>query len=139
MIDPVSATSLAVELTAICIKVVKQLKETIETMKKAREDLLELLNRTERMRNILELLRTLLLELARTPHRDMAIGLNTEACRRTMDELQSLADKIAGTKLAHPLLGAVQWARYKGEAMELVTRLRSQETDVVNTLVIIGV
>ena len=125
MIDPVSATSLAVELTAICIK--------------AREDLLELLNRTERMRNILEVLRTLLLELARKPHRDMAIGLNTDACRRTMNELQSLADKIAGTKLAHPLLGVVQWARYKGEAMELVAKLRSQETDVVNTLVIIGV
>lgn len=56
-----------------------------------------------------------------------------------MNDLQSLADRIAGTKLSNPLLGGVQWAWYKGEAMGLVAKLRSQETDIVNILVIIGV
>lgn len=34
MIDPVSAVFLTVKLTIICVKVVRQMKQTIEMMKK---------------------------------------------------------------------------------------------------------
>ena len=139
MIDPVSAASLAVQLTVICVTAVRQIKSAIEGMKRVREDLLELLNRTERMRHILELLRNLLRELGNTPHKDMAIGLNGSACRQTMRDLESLADKIAGTKISSSLLAGAQWLSLRSKAKELVEKLRSQEADIVNILVIIGV
>jgi hypothetical protein len=139
MIDPLTATSLAVELAASCVKAAKLIKNAIETMKKVREDLLELLNRTERMRNILELLRNLLRELLDTPHKDMAIGLNEAACYQTMTELKELATNIAGTKLSSSFLAGAQWLHYQSKARDLVRKLRDQETDIVNILVIIGV
>jgi hypothetical protein len=139
MTDPVSAVSLAVELSVACARAVTLIKKAIETMRRVREDLLELLNRTERMRNILELLRNLLRELCNTPHYDMAIGLNEFACRQTMTELEALANNIAGTKLTSSFLAGAQWLLYQGKARDLVKKLRDQETDIVNILVFIGV
>lgn len=136
--DPASTTVLAIDLAGICVKVVKELKKAIEKMKRVREDLLELLNRTERMRNILELLRILLRELHDTPHKDMAIGLNESACKQTMTDLESLADKIARTKLSSKFLAGAQWLQYQGKAQELIRKLRDQETDIVNILIVIG-
>jgi phosphoserine aminotransferase len=139
MIDPITASSLAVKLAASCVMSAKLIKNTIESMRKVGEGLLELLNRTERMRNILELLRKLLRELLDTPHRDMAIGLNEAACTQTMTELKELATKIAKTKLSSSFLASAQWLHYESKARDLVRKLRDQEADIVNILVIIGV
>jgi hypothetical protein len=139
MMDPISASSLAIELTIICVHAIRQIKKAVETVKKVRQDLLELLSRTERMRNILELLRTLLRELRNTPHRDMEIILNDSACRQTMRELEALANKIASTHFSSSILAGAQWLSHRSKAIEMVEKLRSQETDIVNVLVIIGV
>jgi hypothetical protein len=139
MIDPVSAASLAVELTAICAKAVKMIKNAIESMNKVREDLRELLNRIEGMWNILVLLRNLLRELLDTLYKDIEIHLNEYACCQTMKELESLADRIARTKLSSSILASVQWLHYQAKAKELIQKLRDQEAEVVNTMVLIGV
>lgn len=138
MIDPVSAASLAVELAAVCVRVFKVIKKTIEARKKIKGHLLELLNRVERMRNILELLRCLLREISKTEHRDLAINLNEEGCRRTMKELQVLADKLARTNLTSQFLAGIQWQKNETEAKELVIKLQNQEQEIVNILVMIG-
>lgn len=138
MIDPVSAASLAVELAAVCVRVFKVIKKTIETRKKIRGHLLELLNRVERMRNILELLRCLLREISKTEHRDLAINLNEEGCRQTMKELQVLTDKLARTNLTSQFLASIQWQTNETEAKELVIKLQNQEQEIVNILVMIG-
>ncbi|KAI9651883.1 MAG: hypothetical protein M1829_002119 [Trizodia sp. TS-e1964] len=137
--DPMSATSLAIELVALCVNAAALIKNAIETMKKVREELLELFNRTERMRSILDLLRNLLRELLNTPHRDMMIGLNEAACRQTITELRELASKIAKTKLSSGFLAAAQWLHYQSKAKDLVKKLRDQEADIVNILVMVAV
>lgn len=91
------------------------------------------------MRNILELLRTLLQELQKTPDGKMELRLNEFACRETMKELENLAKKIAGTHFHSSFLAGTQWLSYKGRAKELIEKLRGQEVDIVNILTIVGV
>lgn len=140
MIDPVTASNAAIEVVGICVKVVKLIKRAIETMKQAREGLLELVNQTERMRTILDLVRVLCTELKGTPQEGQEfIPLNRDQCLRTMADLEALANKIAGVWVKNKAFAGVQWLWYKNRAEELVERLHKQEGDIVNLLTIIGV
>lgn len=67
----------------------------------------------------------------------MMIGLNESACRQTMSELRVLVDRIAGTKLSSSFLAGFQWLHYQGKSKEPVQKLRDQETDIMNNLIII--
>ena len=139
MIDPITAAEVAVEAVGVCVKVVKLIKRAIETMKQVREGLLELVNRTERMRTILDLVRVLCIELKGTPQEGQEfIPLNSDQCLHTMRDLETLANKIAGVWIKNKAFAGVQWLWYKNETEELLEKLHKQEGDMVNLLIIIG-
>lgn len=69
----------------------------------------------------------------------MELPLNELACRVTIKELKSLADEIAGTHFHSSFLAGTLWLSYEGRAKDSIERLRGQEVDIVNVLVIIGV
>ena len=139
MIDPVTAANVAVEAVGVCVKAVKLIKRAIETMKQAREGLLNLVNRAERMRTILDLLRVLCNELKGTPHEGQEfIPLNRDQCLQTMRELEGLANNIAGVWTKNKAFAGIHWLWYKTRAEGLVQKLHDQEADIANLLTIIG-
>lgn len=137
MIDPLSAAALAAELATACVKTVKVIKGIIEATKKIKGNLIELVDRVERMRNILELLRSLSRELDKTVYRKMSLNLNADKCRQTMNELGFLADKLATINENSHFLAGFHWKHYEKDIIGLVEKLRHQEQEIVNILTFI--
>ncbi|KAK4895067.1 hypothetical protein LTR49_028320 [Elasticomyces elasticus] len=125
MIDPASASQLAIEGLGICIKVGKLIKGTIENIKNVRADLLALATETERYRNVLGLLK-------HTAFKDMELGINAESIRHNFAALLALANNVAATdQKSGQLIGGLHWSLKKTEAARLTQRLRLEKADLM--------
>lgn len=74
--DPIAATQLAADVAGIFLKVVTTVKDVIETMKGAKEALIELLSRCERVRLYLELFRSLTSRLSNPVEKSISLSFN---------------------------------------------------------------
>lgn len=135
MVDPLTVVSLATEGLSICVKVVGILKRYAAAVKNVKKDLMALLKRVERMRNIFGLLRSLALELSKTSQKTMQLEIDQAECETTLEELSTLANEIQAKK---QLMASLTWASKKNSAVKLTMKLRELEEDIINIVTVIG-
>ena len=135
MVDPLSIVGVAEEGVSICIKVISILKRFISTVKNAKKDMIHLLKRVERIRNVLALLRYLMLELIKTSQRDMQLAMDISECEATMKDLMQLVNEVVAGRQQFV---SFYWAAKKSAADKMVLRLREEEGHIMNIVTLIG-
>jgi hypothetical protein len=126
--DPVSISVSVLAIITACAQVVKILKETIETLKKAAEFLLQLLSQTERVRLFLEQLRSLTEQLrARS---DILLAFSPSGPEATINELNVFVRDMA----QKPKLMKLKMLLKRSTADELVKKLHRHEVEITQVL-----
>jgi hypothetical protein len=136
--DPITATQIAGELAGTFLSLVKTTKEIIETMNGARESLLEILTRCERIRLNLELFRSLATRLSDPVEKSITLTFNESAYRQTANEVTALVQKIAGAAKHSDLWMKINWVYYKGDVGGLLGKLEEREKDLGFVLMFIA-
>lgn len=135
--DPISAITFANECIGICMGVAKITKRVIEAVRNLRDELLQIVRRAERMRNILTIVKGIAQRLQASNHRDLLIAINKEACMETIDELHKLASKIAESRQRNRLIAGLQWSQQRSTAEQLCTRMQKQEEEMIEVIQLI--
>jgi hypothetical protein len=129
----IALASTALGLAKDCVGIIGLIKETIEAARSSKNALIELLNRTERMRGLLELVRALTDQMENTYQQGLLLSFNDSACRQTLTELRALVGEVAHK--SGDFRGAVWWISHKKDADILVGKLKEQE-GAINTLLL---
>jgi len=136
--DPASVTTLTVQSIGTFVKVITTLKKVAETVKDSRKDLEELLHHSERMRNMLELLRITLHELDKTKFKDMQLAIDGAGCGKTLQELLNFASSVVDKKSKLGLVNKLNWATKKAKAKSLTGQMAEQVDMILNVLIFIN-
>ncbi|GFF49737.1 hypothetical protein IFM61606_05377 [Aspergillus udagawae] len=128
--DPLTATQLAADVAGIFLNIVNTVKDIIETMNGAKEALIELLNRCERVRLYLEVFRSLTSRLSNPVERSISLSFNDSAYRQTADEILGFAHKIADASKHSEIWMKFSWVFYKTDVTALVGKLEAREKDL---------
>ncbi|KAH1433938.1 hypothetical protein KXX32_000986 [Aspergillus fumigatus] len=128
--DPIAATQLAADVAGIFLKVVTTVKDVIETMKGAKEALIELLSRCERVRLYLELFRSLTSRLSNPVEKSISLSFNDSAYRQTANEILGFVHKVADASKHSELWMKFSWVFYKADVTALVGKLEGREKDL---------
>jgi hypothetical protein len=128
--DPITATQLAADVAGIFLKIVNTVKDVIETMKGAKEALIELLCRCERARLYVELFRSLSSRLSNPVERSISLSFNDSAYRQTGEEILGFVHKIADASKHSEIWMKFSWVFYKADATALVGKLEAREKDL---------
>jgi hypothetical protein len=126
--DPFGISVSVVALITACAQVVKVLKETIETLKKAAEFLLQLLSQTERVRLFLEQLRSLTEQLK--SRSDILLAFSPSGPEATINELNGFVRDMA----RKPRLMKLKVLLERSTADKLVKRLQRHEEEIMQVL-----
>lgn len=126
--DPLSISASVATVIAIFIQTVRLMKKTVETFKNAKLLLQELLSQTQRMRLLLEQLRSLTHQLG--SQSTLSLIFNDSACIETINELKKLVTRIANKN---------SWINFRqqshqNEANKLVAKLHRHEVEIVTLL-----
>jgi hypothetical protein len=132
MVDPISATEIALHGISICISAGKLIRKTIEDIKRVKDDLIKLVQEIERHRNVFSLLKSMTRELLRTPFKDMELAIDRTQILNTLDELQIVAKTVAETsQKSGQLLSGIHWSFKKTQAEKLVVRLKAEQAQLM--------
>jgi Zn-dependent M16 (insulinase) family peptidase len=126
--DPFSITIGAIALIKMCTQVVLDIKKAVETVKGAKKLLIHILAQAERMRLLLEQMRSLTHQLQ--GRSSLILPFNDSACRETVKELKELVHEIVEAKT---FLG-LQTLLNKKKAGELLKKLRGHEKEIILVL-----
>ncbi|KAF7157872.1 hypothetical protein CNMCM5623_002306 [Aspergillus felis] len=128
--DPITATQTAAEVAGIFLTIVNTVKGIIETMNGAKEALVELLSRCERVRLYVELFRSLTSRLSNPVERSISISFNDSAYRQTADEILGFVHKIADASKHSEIWMKFSWVFHKTDVTALVGKLEAREKDL---------
>ena len=131
--DPLSITTSATAILAICLQAVHLIQQTIETIKNARKLLFKLLSQTERLRLLLEQLRSLTKQLGSRAS-GLLLSYNDIGPKTTINDLNNLVRSIAGKT---SFVG-LQMLLNKNKVDGLVERMKMHEEEVVTALISIA-
>ncbi len=131
--DPLSINSSATFLLAICLQAVHLIQRTIETVKNARKLLVKLLSQTERLRLILEQLRSLTKQLGSRAG-SLLLSYNDSEPRTTINDLNSLVRSIA----EKTTFVGLQMLLNRSKAEALVAKMKTHEEEIVTVLLSIA-
>lgn len=135
MLDPITAISFTNECIIKCIEIAKTVKKIIEAVKSLRDDLLNIVRRTERTRKILMIVRSLAQRLQAAGHRDAMFVLDQDACKDVMNKLLKLASDMAEAHLHNKFIAGIQWwSKYKDETAKLCSSVQEQEDELLKTV-----
>jgi hypothetical protein len=131
--DPVTLCTSVAALLTICVQAVQIMKQTIETLQKAKILLLKLLSQTERLRIFLEQLRGFAARLGSKS--GILLAFNDSAPEATMKELKVFVIGMAQSNV---------WIRmkvllYKNTADKFMERLHRHEEEITQVLQFIAV
>lgn len=98
-------------------------------MKGAKEAIVELLSRCERVRLYLESFRSLTTRLS-NPERSISLSFNDSAYRQTADEILGFVHKIADASKHSEIWMKFSWVFYKADVTALVGKLDAREKDL---------
>ena len=132
MMDPLSLSASAAGLLTIFVQAVRLIKQTVEKLKNAKTLLFKLLHQAERMRLLLEQLRSLTQQLG--GRSSSLLTFNDSACRVTVNELHTLVEQIAKAKS----FMALKFPVNQSTANHLLQRLREHEGEIVTLLLSIA-
>jgi SMC interacting uncharacterized protein involved in chromosome segregation len=127
--DPLSISASAAALITICVQTVQIIKNTIENVKTAKRELLNILNETNRMRLLLEQLRGLTHQLG-SKNNKILLAFNKTGCEEILGELKRLIDKLAQVEMFVSLQFLVRRSKFEA----LVAGLRAQEDGIRTVL-----
>jgi ABC-type transporter Mla subunit MlaD len=133
MMDPYSVSELALALAVDVVKIVGVIKQIVEASKSSREALKDLLNRTERMRGFLELVRSLTKQMRDVAQLGATLNFNDGEVRQTLTDLDTLVDTVANK--SGDFWRGVWLTTHKKEVEALVAKLDKQEREI-NTLLL---
>lgn len=122
-----------IELLGICVKIVRKAKELIETVKNARGALGTLLSQAERMRLVLEVLRSLDARLSDDQKSGLLKAFEEGGVVKAIKDLESFVEGISTGSMAQ-----LNWVRKKKEAMAMSEKLQSQESEILVLLISIS-
>jgi division protein CdvB (Snf7/Vps24/ESCRT-III family) len=131
--DPLSITTSATAILAICLQAVHLIQRTIETVKNARKLLVKLLSQTERLRLILEQLRSLTKQLG-TRAGGLVLSYNDSGPKTTINDLNVLVRSIA----EKTNFVSLQMLLNKSKVDTLVEKMKLHEEEVVTVLLSIA-
>ena len=132
--DPLSITLGVVALSKLCINAVKTLRDILERMKRSKQALLDLLTDTQRLRLMLESVRTLAHQLQNRGESTGLFSLNLKDCEKTIVDLQQFIDTLWEQRGSVELWQKLVWARYAPKANTLRDRIRKQEEHLTSVL-----
>lgn len=136
--DPLSISASAAGLITICLQTIKLLKRTIETLRHAKQFLIDLLSQTERVRLFLEQLRGLAVRVVGAEGEGGAGGIvklvtafDENGVKSTLGELGEWVNEVVGSggvgMAVRVLIG-------KGKAEGLLGRLRRHEEEILGVV-----
>jgi hypothetical protein len=128
--DPLSITASAIALITICIQTVQFIKNMIETVKGAKSRLLHVLNATNRVRLLLEQLRSLTHQLS-SKSNTILLAFDGTSCGDVLNEVTNFVRKL----IQSDKLVGFQFLLQKSKLEVLVRRLKEQE-DVIRTVLL---
>jgi hypothetical protein len=126
--DPLTISVSVVAIITTCAQVVQILKETIETLRKAAEFLLQLLSQTERVRLFLEQLRGLAEQLK--SRSGILLAFSPTGPEATVNELKTFVRDMA----QKPRLMRLKMLLERSTADKLVRRLHRHEVEITQVL-----
>ncbi|KAF2153593.1 hypothetical protein K461DRAFT_293846 [Myriangium duriaei CBS 260.36] len=132
--DPISAVVSAQEIAGLCATIVKKIKSFIEAVKGAKQALIDMLDRMERMRLLVNEFKSLAQRLKNSSDQNINLAFNDSECMMTLRRVQSLVDKVTEEAHVHDYWMQIKWVRHKEEAGGLLTRLASHERDLGTVL-----
>lgn len=126
--DPLSISASAAGLLTTCVQAVKIIWRTIETIKGAKEFLVELLTQTKRVGLFLEQLRSLTKQLG---HRSkVLLAYDIRGPRETLDELEDFVHSIDQSKTWFRLKVLL----YQNVTDKLVKRLHRHAEEIMQVM-----
>ncbi|KAM3074467.1 hypothetical protein ACMFMG_002729 [Clarireedia jacksonii] len=132
--DPLSISASAAGLITICLQTIKILKQTIETLKHAKQFLIDLLSQTERVRLFLEQLRGLAVRAIGADGEGigkLVVAFDEEGVKRTLREMREWVDEMVG---GGGVGMAVRVLMGKGKGEGLLGRLRRHEEEILGVV-----
>jgi hypothetical protein len=127
--DPLSISASAVALITICVRTIQIIKKTIETVKTAKRELLNILNETNRMRLLLEQLRGLTHQLG-SKNNKILLAFDKMGCEEILRELERLVDKLAQVEMFVGFQFLIRRSKFDA----LIAGLRAQEDGIRTVL-----
>jgi len=132
--DPITAVGTAGELAGVLWQLVKQIRQLVEAAKGARQALIDLARRMERMRLLLNEFKSLAQRLENSDHRGILLSFDDIGCRETLGQLQTLVNKLSLEAGVHQMWMKVNWIWHKEDAAKLLSRLAAHESDLSSAL-----
>jgi hypothetical protein len=134
--DPLSITLAVISLSKLCKTVVKILKNVLETMKRSRQTLFDLISETERIRLLLDSLRELARQLQNQGKTSALFAFDSSGCEKIILDVQRFTETLADAGRSFELWRTFVWSRYVGRADSLLMRLKKQEDHINSVLMV---
>jgi hypothetical protein len=128
--DIVASAQAAATLAGMFLEIVQVTKHVIETMKGARAALVEMFTRAERIRQNLELFRSLTNKISDPMEKTTALSFNESVYRQTAKEVLQLVRKVADSGKRHDLVMKFNWLFYRSDVAALVKKMEERERDL---------
>jgi hypothetical protein len=138
MAEVLPAITIAVEGFSLCVKATSVLNKFSRDAKAAQQDLVDILQRVERTKNLLELVRVALVELKNTGISDLSLALDGQGMQATLNDVLQLAAVTAAGQAQLGVYKRLLWAVKKSTAKQLLRRLEGQERDLLGVLTAIN-
>ncbi|KAH8703273.1 hypothetical protein BGW36DRAFT_403710 [Talaromyces proteolyticus] len=132
MADPISISFAAIELIKQCAKIIKVIKDTVETARSAKEALMELLRQAERFRGLLQLARSLAGQARHGSSPGSLFQFNDSIYRQTLREITIFVNEVS--RVTGDFRGGVWWITHKKQADGLVSRMATHEYEINSLL-----
>lgn len=131
--DPLSITLAVVGLSKLCITAGGAIRQVVESMKRSRQSLLDLLSEVERVRLLLDSLRRLAHQLHMQGKSTYLLEFNEASCQKVVEDLQTFAEVLQRQNRSD-LWRAIVWTRFEGKANALLSRLKKEKKHIDSVL-----
>lgn len=135
--DVLAAINVAAEGMSLCVKAISAIKKFSDNVRSAASTLVMMLKRLERTRNLLELLRVALTELRQTSFSDMALALDGELIKATLQNVLRLASNTVDGQTQIGVYNRIRWAFSMSTTKQLLGQLETQEKDLLDVLMVV--
>lgn len=136
--DPLSISTAAAGLATLAYSIVHRLKHILETMKKVKPALRALAERTERMRLLLDQVKTLMKQARAVHADDYADSFKHEACEKVLKKIDALVENLSKPSKFGDFGKGAEWLYSKeNEAKDLIAELEQREGELRTMLLIV--
>jgi hypothetical protein len=139
MADIIGAIGIATQLASLCVNTISALKRFTKDMRSAESDLAEVLTRVQRSHNLLDIIRTILIETKNSNVEEFNVVISVDGFRETVNEILQLAKDVVRGEARLSIVRRVIWSLQRSRTVRLVERLEQHEKELVSLISVINV